>query len=187
MHLIVGLGNPGPQYEQTRHNIGFIAAEKLAKLTGAAEFKHKKKCEAYTAEVEYNGRKIVIALPQTYMNNSGIAVAALLNWHKIEKHKLIVVHDDVDLDVGQLRIRQGGSSGGHKGVESVIQSIGTSDFIRIRVGVGKSSTTSTKDYVLQKIPGEQKDIMNQITDKSANAALSILIDGLDRAMNKFNG
>lgn len=187
MYLIVGLGNPEAQYEQTRHNIGFVVAEKLQQLINAPEFKHKKKCDALTTEAAVGAQKIVIALPQTYMNNSGAAVAALLNWFKIEKSKFIVVHDDLDLDVGQLRVRLGGSSGGHKGIESIIQSIGASDFVRVRIGIGKSSITNSKDYVLQKIPAEQKDLMGLMAEKAANAVLAILSEGLDRAMNKFNG
>ncbi|KAF0134938.1 MAG: peptidyl-tRNA hydrolase PTH1 family [Candidatus Saganbacteria bacterium] len=185
MYLVVGLGNPGKQYENTRHNTGFLVVEEFAKLLNVSEFKSKSKLFSLTAEADVSGHKVIIAEPQTFMNNSGQAVSALANWYKINLDHIIIAYDDVDLEIGKIRIRQNGNSGGHHGIESIILHRGLSDFNRVRVGIGRESLTGdVADYVLQKIPNEQKDLL-AIT-KAAEAIKAIIEEGIDSAMNRFN-
>lgn len=186
MHIIVGLGNPGPEYENTRHNMGFKVITSLSSMFSPVEFKHKKKCFSLVGEALFEGRKIIFAQPQTYMNLSGQAVSALLHWHKVSPNNLIVIYDDVDLEVGQIRIRSGGGSSGHRGVESVISETGTSDFIRIRIGIGRDDLKDVKDYVLEPISFEQQQVLTPAVDSAAKAAISIILNGVDFAMNQFN-
>src|SRR3989339_753503 len=179
MFLIVGLGNPGVEYENTRHNAGFMAIEELARNLSVSELKQKKKCHALIAE-----HKIILAQPQTYMNLSGQAVSSLLQWYKISIEKLIVVYDDVDLEPGQLRVKRGGGSGGHHGIESVIGQTEDSSFIRVRIGIGKGPTPGdVTNYVLGKIPSGQKEILNETISRAAEAVSLIISKGLDLAMN----
>lgn len=186
MFLVVGLGNPDPEYLETRHNIGFMAADELQKLFVFPEFRFKRKCNALVSEGENSGRKVIIAKPQTYMNNSGNAIASLVNWNKIPPGQIIIIYDDLDLPMGSIRIRQGGSSGGHKGIESAIKELGNSDFLRIRIGIGRDPVISSKDYVLQNIPGDQKQMFLSSTRTAAEAAAEIVAKGLQSSMNKFN-
>ncbi len=188
MYLIAGLGNPDKEYEDTRHNLGFkVIDEILSSRFSLSALKRKKKCDAYIAEVSLAGRKLIFAQPQTYMNNSGVPVSSLLSWYKIPPEHLIVVYDDVDLEVGQLRIRLGGGFGGHHGVESVIQHAGTPDFIRVKIGIGRDSMfKDVSDYVLSKIPPEEKELLNQAITSAAAAVMEIVASGVDSAMNKFN-
>ncbi|HTY13760.1 MAG TPA: aminoacyl-tRNA hydrolase [Candidatus Omnitrophota bacterium] len=191
MHIIVGLGNPGKEYETTRHNVGFLAVEEIAKRLGLSELKSKSKHSAYIGEAEYEGHKVVLAQPDTYMNNSGVAVSLLLNWHKIDPSqtpdKLIVIYDDVDLERGQVRVRQGGGAGGHHGVESVMLKTGNSDFVRVRVGIGRESPTGdVSSYVLGKISAEERELLAPAIEKAADAALAVVARGIQFAMNRFN-
>ncbi|MBI5700809.1 aminoacyl-tRNA hydrolase [Candidatus Saganbacteria bacterium] len=187
MYLIAGLGNPGPKYINTRHNIGFIALEALSKDLGYKELKFKHKCDSFILEANYSGKKLILAEPQTFMNNSGIAVSKLLNFYKIEKAHLIVIYDDLDLEVGTLRIKESGSSGGHKGVDSIIQNIGTSEFSRIRIGIGRDSHfADMADYVLSRIPNEQSEILSNAAITASDAVQEIISNGIASAMNKYN-
>ncbi|HVN67284.1 MAG TPA: aminoacyl-tRNA hydrolase, partial [Candidatus Sulfotelmatobacter sp.] len=154
--MIVGLGNPGPEYENTRHNLGFLVVNELASRLGLRSFKEKH--HSYLAEGQIGGYKVVLAEPQTFMNNSGPAVRGLLGWYKLSFDRLIVIYDDVDLEVGQIRVREKGSAGGHHGIESLIASLGTSEFARVRLGIGRENLTGdVSDYVLQKIPPGQRE------------------------------
>jgi PTH1 family peptidyl-tRNA hydrolase len=185
MYLIVGLGNPGAEYENTRHNLGFRVIEELARRLGIKTLKSK--CHSFIAETKISDHKIIIAQPQTFMNNSGPAVRGLLEWYKIDTANLILIYDDVDLEVGQLRLREKGNAGGHHGVESVINSVGTTHFPRVRIGIGRESLTAdVTDYVLQKIPADQQEALEGAIISAAEAAESILQIGLPEAMNKFN-
>lgn len=178
MYLIAGLGNPGPEYENTRHNLGFKTIEALLPKLSLTELKFKKKCDALIAEGNYKGHKIILAEPQTFMNHSGRAVQALLSWYKISPTHLIVIYDDLDLPAGVIRVRDGGSSGGHKGVESIILSIGRSDFKRVRIGIGRDELiVDAADYVLQKIPPGQKETLSNAVALAAEAVLEILPNG----------
>lgn len=185
--LIAGLGNPGLQCEKTRHNAGFMAADRLAEKQGAQFNKHK--FEAVYADFKMGDRRILLVKPQTYMNNSGSAVTALLNFYKIPTDRLIVMFDDITLDVGKLRLRRKGSHGGHKGIKDIIELAGTDEIMRIKIGVGERENRDydLKDWVLGKIPAEQMTELNKALDKAALAVEEIITRGIDSAMNKYNG
>lgn len=187
MWLIAGLGNPGLQYEKTRHNAGFMAADRLAEKHGAQFNKHKS--EAVYADFKIGDNRILLVKPQTYMNNSGRAVSALLNFYKIPTDRLIVMFDDITLDIGKLRLRRKGSHGGHNGIKDIIELTGTDDIMRIKIGVGERENRDydLKDWVLGKIPTEQMTDLNNALDRAALAAEEIITRGIDSAMNKYNG
>lgn len=185
MFLVVGLGNPGKEYENTRHNLGFKVIDELASRLRISSFKSKH--QSFLAEGEISDHKVILAQPQTFMNNSGLAVKGVLSWHKIDLAKLIVIYDDVDLEVGQIRIREGGSAGGHHGVESIIASLGTADFKRVRLGISRESLTSdVSEYVLQQIPSTQRELLDSAIISAAEAVEAIVSSGIAAAMNKFN-
>jgi peptidyl-tRNA hydrolase, PTH1 family len=186
LYLIIGLGNPGPEYENTRHNLGFRVINELTSRLGLKTLKSKH--QSFIGEGEIAGHKILLAQPQTFMNNSGTAVRELMSWYKIDVKKLIVIYDDVDLDVGQIRVREKGSAGGHHGIESLIAHVGTTEFARVRIGIGRLSLTGdVADYVLQKIPPAQREPLATAVVMAADAVTSIITGGLAVAMNKFNG
>ena len=187
MWLIAGLGNPGLQYEKTRHNAGFMAADRLAEKHGAQFNKHKS--EAVYADFKIGDNRILLVKPQTYMNNSGRAVSALLNFYKIPTDRLIVMFDDITLDIGKLRLRRKGSYGGHNGIKDIIELTGTDAIMRIKIGVGERENRDydLKDWVLGKIPTEQMADLNKALDRAALAAEEIITRGIDSAMNKYNG
>ena len=187
MWLIAGLGNPGLQYEKTRHNAGFMAADRLSEKHGAQFNKHK--FDAVCADFKINDNRILLVKPQTYMNNSGRAVSALLNFYKIPTDRLIVMFDDISLDIGKLRLRRKGSHGGHNGIKDIIELTGTDDIMRIKIGVGERENRDydLKDWVLGKIPTEQMTDFNKALDRAALAAEEIITRGIDSAMNKYNG
>ncbi len=185
-YLIVGLGNPGRQYRETRHNVGFMTLDKLAerlKLTySRVQFR------ALVVDGRFGGSRLFLAKPQTYMNESGQAVGSLVRFYKIPLENLLVVHDDVDLPLGTLRIRPGGSSAGQKGVESIIDRLGTQDFPRLRFGVGRPpGQMLAAAYVLQEFARGELEVLNLTILKAVEAALSFVADGLDRTMNQYNG
>ena len=185
MFLVVGLGNPGPEYEETRHNLGFKVIETLAERCGIKTFKQKH--QSYIGEASLGGHKLLLAQPQTFMNNSGPAVKGILLWHKLALSDLILIYDDVDLEVGQLRVREKGNAGGHHGVESVIASLGSTEFARVRIGVGRDNLTSdVSGYVLQRVPPAQRDALSSAIGSAADAVEEIVQNGLPKAMNKFN-
>jgi PTH1 family peptidyl-tRNA hydrolase len=191
LKLVVGLGNPGPQYTRSRHNAGFMCVNRLAKDIGA-EFS-KKEGLARTAHGAVGGCKVVLARPQTYMNLSGRAVVKLMEKYRLAPEDLIVIHDDMDLKPGQLRIRQGGRSAGHKGIESIINEIDGENFIRVRVGVGRPAAEgngdrreAVVDFVLDNFSPEESRIMADVMPRAAQAVAAIINDGLDAAMNSFN-
>jgi PTH1 family peptidyl-tRNA hydrolase len=185
MYLTVGLGNPGSEYENTRHNLGFRVIDELARRQSISSLKSK--CHSFIAETKIAEHKVIIAQPQTFMNNSGPAVRGLLDWFKIKIDNLILIYDDVDLEVGQLRVREKGNAGGHHGVESVIASVGTTHFARVRIGIGRENLTDdVTGYVLENIPASQQETLEEAVIKAADAVEAILTNGLSEAMNKFN-
>ncbi|MFA6431874.1 MAG: aminoacyl-tRNA hydrolase [Candidatus Margulisiibacteriota bacterium] len=184
MFLIAGLGNPGLEYANTRHNLGFKVIDEIASRLNVATFKSK--FNSLFAEPTLDSHKVIIAKPQTFMNESGIAVRGMLAWYKIDPKKLIVIYDDVDLEVGQIRIREKGSAGGHHGVESVISSV-NNDFMRIRVGIGRPAPSGdVSAFVLGKIPPSDADKINDAILVAADAIEVIVKQSLAVAMNKFN-
>ncbi|MBU1026227.1 MAG: aminoacyl-tRNA hydrolase [Candidatus Margulisbacteria bacterium] len=185
MHLIVGLGNPGVEYENTRHNLGFKVIDALLSDLNVSSLKSKH--DSLLAQAKIDDHKIIILKPQTFMNNSGLAVGQVLNWYKIKPENLILIYDDVDLEVGQLRLREKGGTGGHNGVESVIQHVSTTEFARVRIGIGRDNLLADiSDYVLGQIPNGQAQMINEAVNKAAEAVKSIVTHGINYAMNQFN-
>ncbi len=185
MKLIVGLGNPGIEYEKTRHNAGFLLIDRLCeKLSLELD---KSKCRARYGIFRYKGDRIIIAKPQTYMNLSGEAVVSLMHFYDIDVSDLIVVHDDLDLPVGKLRLRRQGSSGGQKGMGNIIQLLGTSKIDRIRIGISNDKKIDTKDYVLSSFSKEDEKILDEVFDKGAEALIYAFDHDFDLVMSKYNG
>ena len=185
--LLVGLGNPGSKYESTRHNMGFLAVDGLARRKG---FRFNKlRFRAWTAEWMVNGEKVLVMKPQTYMNLSGESVGEAARFYKIPADHVVVISDDISLPVGKLRIRTGGSAGGHNGLKNIIAHLGTDQFPRIKVGVGMPEHPDHEmiDWVIGKPKGDEAKLLRQTLDRAANAALCLMAEGPDKAMNKFNG
>ena len=185
--LLVGLGNPGDKYENTRHNVGFMAVDELADRANVPV--QKLKYKALTNTVTIGGQKVLLMKPVTYMNLSGEAVRQAVDFFKIPADHVLVVSDDTALAVGRLRIRKGGSAGGHNGLKNIIQHLGTDQFPRVRLGVGEKPHPDydLADWVLGKFQGEDKKAMDAAVKKAADAIECILSQGLDKGMNRFNG
>ena len=184
--LVVGLGNPGAKYESTRHNMGFLVVDKLAQ-NEKLKF-NKLRFKAWTATWEVGGEKVLLMKPQTYMNLSGEAVGQAARFYKIPADHVLVISDDIALPAGKLRIRAGGSAGGHNGLKNIIQHLGTDRFPRIKVGVGspQQAEYDIADWVTGKPMGEDQKVIIEALDKAV-AAIPVLIEqGVDRAMNRFN-
>ncbi len=185
MYIIVGLGNPGKQYEHTRHNVGFEVIDILADRIGICieEKKHKALCGRGILE----GQKVVLVKPQTFMNLSGESVRAIFDFYKVESKDIIIVYDDVSLEPGQLRIRGKGSAGGHNGIKNIIAHLGTQEFPRVKVGVGeKPKGMDLADYVLSRFSKEEQDTMEEAFHEAANAVTMMVKQDIDSAMNHFN-
>jgi len=182
--LIVGLGNPGTRYARSRHNVGFMVVEEFARAH-AIEFK-RKKFNTALAEGTLDGTRVLIAKPQTFMNLSGEAVSKLYKFYKIAPQDLLVVYDDLDLPLGKLRLRGSGSAGGHHGMESIIARIGTSEFPRLRVGIGRPNPESDVDHVLGNFEGQEMKEVKEIILRAAEVIDAWLKDGIERTMNEFN-
>ncbi len=185
MYLIVGLGNTEKKYFNTFHNVGFMCVDKLAEKLGT-EF-NKAECKSVTAHTRVNGQKVIIAKPVTYMNLSGQAVVELTNKYKIEKGNLIVVYDDVDIPLGNVRIRKDGSAGTHNGMRNIVQLLGTTDFPRVRIGIGKDTPMKLMDYVLSQITDDDCALLSPTIEHAA-AALSEFCNGepFEQIMQRHN-
>lgn len=187
MKLVVGLGNPGEKYKNTRHNIGFIVIENLKE--NFSGWKINKKINAEISEGKIDNEKVLLLKPQTFMNNSGRAVAAAANFYKIKTGDILVIHDDIDLPLGKIRVKKDGSSGGHQGVESIISSLGTENFIRLKIGVGSITRPKTFDaakFVLKNFSKTENKTVNEAIKKATEAVAVIFTDGVEMAMNQFN-
>ncbi len=186
MYIIAGLGNPTSQYQGTRHNIGFVAIDQIAADNNITlDFKkHKAICGKGTI----GGEKVILAKPQTYMNLSGESIIELINFYKITNEELIIIYDDISLEPGQLRIRQKGSAGGHNGIKSIIAHLGSDVFPRIKMGVGdKPKGWDLADYVLSRFKKEEIEKIEDSILLTSKACSSMIIDGINTAMNKYNG
>lgn len=183
MYIIAGLGNPGKEYTGTRHNAGFEAIDMLAEKMNVKL--NKLKFNSVYGEINMNGEKIVLVKPVTYMNKSGTAIDEIIKFYKIPTENLIVVYDDIDLNLGSLRIRASGSPGTHNGMKSITQYAGN-NFPRIRIGIGKNPDMDLADYVLQRFSREENDVLAPILQKAGEAALEIIESGVDSAMGKYN-
>ncbi len=184
-YMVVGLGNPGREYRETRHNIGFMVVDTFASRHGIPMSKVQNK--AILGIGRFADRKIILVKPQTYMNLSGQAVSALVRFYKIPINNMIVVNDDVDLPFGTIRMRPGGGSAGQKGINSVIEHLGSQDFPRLRMGVGRPpGQMDPAAYVLQPFHKNEKEILSEFLDRAAEALDCFIELGLDTAMNRFN-
>jgi peptidyl-tRNA hydrolase, PTH1 family len=184
--LFIGLGNPGREYRDNRHNFGFMLIDRLAVRLGARGMKLQSK--AIVTDGIYEDRKILLAKPQTYMNLSGHSIEGLAHFYKLPLEKLLVAHDDLDLPFGTIRVRPGGGPGGQKGVASTIERLGTKDFARLRLGIGRPpGRMDPSDYVLQDFSREEMRDVSDILDRAADAALSFVMNGLEKTMSRFNG
>jgi PTH1 family peptidyl-tRNA hydrolase len=187
LHLIVGLGNPGAEYAKTRHNAGFLAVERLAGRWQAG-WAYEKKFNARVARAERGERRVLLTEPQTYMNSSGEAVGALAAFYQVPLKRLLVVVDDADLPLGELRLRAGGSSGGHHGLESIEQHLGTREFARLRIGIGRAAgAREITDYVLGRFSAAEAALADEVLTVACDQVECWLNDGIQKAMNQFNG
>lgn len=189
MFLIVGLGNPGVKYARTRHNAGFLVIDALAEKRGLT-FKNQPKFQSHLAEGNIDEEKCVLAAPMTYMNNSGLAVSRLVKFYKIKPEDIIVIHDEIDLPLGKIRVSFNSSSGGHNGVESIICDLGTKNFVRLRIGIGSELSVSRKilaeKFVLQNFSAEEVKLFSSDIGRYVEAVEMILKDGYEKASSKFN-
>lgn len=187
LYLVAGLGNPGREYEHTRHNVGFMCADALAQAHGL-RFDPKKRSKARVADGYFAGKRLLIAKPQTFMNLSGSAIQGLATFYKIPPERILIIYDDLDLPVGTLRIRPKGGSGGHKGMTDIIRRLGTQDFPRIRFGIGRPpGEMDPAAYVLRPF---DRDELPRVQDTIARVVSAVevwLSDGIDRAMSRYNG
>lgn len=184
MKLIVGLGNPGKEYEKTRHNSGFMAIDKIADMLSVSV--NKKECLALTAKTTYHNQQVVLMKPQTYMNNSGEAIRNFIDYYHVDISDILVIYDDLDLKYGQLRLRTKGSAGGHNGIKSIIAQLKTNEFKRIRIGIEKDPNIPVIDYVLGKTVKEKQDLYEKSINKAAKAAIEFIDVPFDKVMNEYN-
>lgn len=183
MWAIVGLGNYGSKYIKTRHNLGFMALEAIAESLDIAL---QEKRDYLIGKGSMAGHDVRLAEPLTFMNNSGLAVRDVLKRFNIPPENLIVIHDDLDMETGKLKIKKNGSSGGHRGIESIIQNIGTKEFIRVKIGIGRDIEMLPEDYVLKKFRRDELPLIKDAIKRAVDAVATIVSEGVSKAMNKFN-
>ena len=187
LHLIVGLGNPGSEYAKTRHNAGFLVLERFADRR-RAKWSLEKKFNARIARVESDGKRALLCEPQTFMNSSGEAVADVLSFYQATPARLLVVVDDADLPLGEIRMRPSGSSGGHHGLESIEQHLGTRDYARLRIGIGRQDgAREITGYVLGRFSSTEAELMDKVLTVACDQVECWLNSGIQKAMNQFNG
>lgn len=187
MKLVVGLGNPGRKYEHTRHNVGFAVLDELARRAGVS-FRRSWRFPADLAETSLGGATVLLVKPRTYMNRSGEAVGPLARKKGAGPGDVVVVVDDMDLDAGRLRLRPGGSSGGHNGLKSIAEHLGTEAYARVRVGVGRPQPGEDRvGFVLGSLPPGEREAVREAIGRAADAVAAVIERGCDRAMNDFNG
>lgn len=185
MYLIVGLGNPEPQYSNTRHNMGFDVVNELSKECNIKV--SKSKFDAFYGIGEIKGKKVIIVKPQTFMNASGESIIKFKKFYKISNKNIIVTYDDMDLSIGDIRLKAKGSAGTHNGMKSVIKNLNTEEFTRVRVGIGVPKyKDDIINYVLEQIPKRERVILDEAIKKAKDSILEVLENGIDIAMNKFN-
>ncbi len=187
LYLIVGLGNPGAEYARTRHNAGFLVADRLTARWQAA-WTYERKFNARVASVQRNDRRVLLCQPQTYMNSSGEAVGAVMGFYRVPRSALLVVVDDADLPLGELRLRPGGSSGGHHGLESIEQHLGTREYARLRIGIGRQAgAREITGYVLGRFSSTDAALVDKVLNVASDQVETWLEAGIQRAMSQFNG
>ncbi len=184
-HLIAGLGNPGSSYENTRHNIGFCAAERAAERLGVKI--RKKKFRSLCAEAPQEDHKVLIIKPQTFMNSSGEAIREAKQFYGIDLERIIVIYDELDLPLGNVRVNRAGGSAGHNGIKSIIESLGSGQFARVRIGIGRPyGKKKARNHVLSEFLSDEKKTAAEMVEVAVDAAFEIIIGGVDSAMNRFN-
>lgn len=184
MYIIAGLGNPGRRYEGTRHNVGFHTVLYLADKLGVKV--NKLKFQALTGEVQVGGERVLLVMPQTFMNLSGNSIREAVNFYKVPTENVIVIYDDLDIPVGRIRVRPSGSAGSHNGMRSILAQLGTENFPRVRIGIGQELREETVNFVLSRFPKEQEKEINAVLAQAGDAALDIIRNGVDHAMNTYN-
>ncbi len=183
--VVAGLGNPGPEYARSRHNAGFMTIDRVAKRYHAEL--NRRRFKGVSAEVKLAEKSTMLVKPQTFYNLSGECVSSLLGYFKIPPNRLIVVHDELDIEPGRLRIKQGGSDAGNRGVRSIAESLGATDFIRVRIGIGRATENDeTKDYLLRPLTAAELHELAANLDRAADAVEALVASGLEPAMNRFN-
>lgn len=183
--VIFGLGNPGNEYANTHHNVGFMFVDVIAN-SFSTEFKFEKKFNAFVASFIVNNEKHYLVKPATYMNCSGIAVRSFMDYYKISKDEILVVYDDMDLPFSSIRIRKAGSAGGHNGMKSIIAHLNNSEFSRLRIGIGRPKTNDTIDFVLSKFTRSELDQLSGVLSIAPNICLDLINHGIDYLMNNYN-
>jgi PTH1 family peptidyl-tRNA hydrolase len=191
MRIIVGLGNPGKKFEKTRHNLGFLVIENLKlKIKNFSDWKYEKKFKAEISRGRIGNKKIILAKPQTFMNESGKSVKLLTRSYTLEPKNLIVIHDDIDLPLGKIKISIGRGSAGHKGVQSIIDELGTKNFVRFRIGIKPTTynlrLTTIENFVLQKFNKEEEKILKGVIERTCQAIEVAIKEGGEKAMQKYN-
>lgn len=184
MFLILGLGNPGPDYETTRHNVGFLVADVLASMHGIDIGTHGEGCLLGRGTVK--GEEVLIAKPLTFMNRSGSAALRLIKAFDVQPGSFIVVYDDSDLSFGKIRIRKGGGHAGHRGLKDIIEKTGLSDFPRVRVGIGRPKGSGLADYVLSPFTPEELEFLSDVIERGAGSVEAVITEGIEAAMNRYN-
>ena len=184
--LVVGLGNPGREYESTRHNVGFMVVNKLLAGFPAGRFEESSSAESRLFTGRLRGKELTLQMPQTYMNLSGKAVALYARRNQIKLEEILVISDDLDLPLGRIRLRAGGSDGGHNGLKSIIAELGSASFKRLRIGIGHQESGTTADYVLGSFSTEETPVLNEVLERAAEAVNCVLSAGMSCAMNKYN-
>jgi len=185
MILIAGLGNPGKDYEFTRHNIGFRIADKFAE--GFEKKSNYRKFDSLICESSFNDQKLIILKPQNFMNNSGTSIALCCRFYRSQINSLLVIHDDIDIEFGTIKLKRGGSTGGHKGLESIADSLGNYDFDRLRFGIGRPpGRQDPADYVLEEFKKKEKEEVEAGVQRSVDIIRDYLLEGIEFAMNKYN-
>ena len=185
MKMIVGLGNPGKEYENTRHNIGFMIIDEYAKCYNINNFKTK--FNGLFSKIYRNGEYFILLKPLSFMNLSGTVVSKFANFYKIKPEDILIIHDDLDLPVGKIKIKSKGSSGGHNGIKSIIENLNTSEFSRFKVGISNNKNIETKDYVLGKINKDDLEKIKKIYEFSSNIIDDFLDLNIEKVMSKYNG
>lgn len=185
MKLIAGLGNVGDKYCFTRHNAGFMVLDKWA-LDEGLSFREEKKLKCFLTKLKYNNEDLLLVKPTTFMNLSGEAVRAVMDYYKIDVKDILIIYDDIALDLGRIRFRANGSDGGHNGIKSIIQHVGTKDFDRLKVGIGPQPNIPSENYVLQNFPKEQHEELKDVLKKSIEAVEYYLKNDIQKAQNLFN-
>jgi PTH1 family peptidyl-tRNA hydrolase len=185
MYIVCGLGNPGLKYKKTRHNMGFMTIDCLSERLGIKV--NKLKFKAKVGDGMISGHKVVFVKPQTFMNLSGHSLREVMDFYKVEPDHLIVIYDDMDLETGRIRVRAKGSAGTHNGMRSVVKELGYSDFPRVRIGIGSPEGRGAIGHVIGKIEKSDKETLDDAITRAADSVLSIIEEGVTRAMNKYNG